>query len=142
MNSACLISIIRIVSLKSLPFDDFTYHLATLAIWGSVEVNLAIICACLTTLKPLIARMFPRLLKSTHMETPRSLGYISRGTGPAASASRSRGTRVKLASGSSVKLCNTRSNDSEEGGMDDFERHIQEGSYTAPPPKAYARPPR
>jgi hypothetical protein len=41
-----------------------------------------------------------------------------------------------------VKLCNTRSNDSEEGGMDDLERHIQGGSYMAPPPKAYARLPR
>jgi hypothetical protein len=131
------------VSLSSLAFNDFTYHLATLAIWGSVEVNLAIICACLTTLKPLIVRMFPRLLKSTYMETPRSLGYIGRGTGTRTSASRSRGTRgVELESGSFVKLCKTRSNDSEEGGMDDLERHIQGGSYMAPPPKAYARLPR
>jgi hypothetical protein len=46
-------------------------------------------------------RIFPRLLKSTYMETPRSLGYIGRGTGTGTSASRSRGTRgVKLESGS------------------------------------------
>ncbi len=30
-----------------------------------MEVNLAIICACLTTLKPLLARLFPRLLATT-----------------------------------------------------------------------------
>jgi hypothetical protein len=136
--SACLISIIRIVSLRSLPYGDFTYHLATLAIWGSVEVNLAIICACLMTLKPLIVRIFPRLLKSTYMETPRSLGYIDRGTGISASASRGRGTRVKHESESLVELSNSR-NDSEEGGMDDLERHIQGGVYMATPPRAYAR---
>ncbi len=35
-----------------------------MAYWGAVEVNLAIICACLTTLKPLIVRLFPEFLGS------------------------------------------------------------------------------
>lgn len=127
------------MSLRSLPFDDITYHLATLAIWGSVEVNLAIICACLTTLKPLIARVFPRLLRSTYPGTPRSLDYIEPGTGTALSASRSHGARVIHESESVVKLSDARSNDSEEREMDDLERRIQGGVYMAAPPKAYAR---
>jgi len=43
---------------------DPTYELATLAYWGAVEVNLAIICACLTTLKPLLQKLLPNLLGS------------------------------------------------------------------------------
>lgn len=33
--------------------------------WAAVEINLAIVCACLTTLRPLVARLFPRLLGMT-----------------------------------------------------------------------------
>jgi hypothetical protein len=42
--------------------SDFLYNLAVLAYWSAVEIHLAIICACLTTLKPLILRWFPKLL--------------------------------------------------------------------------------
>lgn len=42
-----------------------TYEFSTVAYWGAVEVNLAIICACLTILKPLLVQLFPRLLNST-----------------------------------------------------------------------------
>jgi len=42
--------------------SDPTYDLAILAYWGAVEVNLAIICACLATLKPLLHKLFPKLL--------------------------------------------------------------------------------
>lgn len=34
----------------------------TIACWTIVEPNLAVICACLTTIKPLVSRLFPRLL--------------------------------------------------------------------------------
>ncbi len=60
--SICLISIIRIVSISRLDFSDISYQFTTVAYWGAVEVNLAIICACLTTLKPLLVRFFPKLL--------------------------------------------------------------------------------
>jgi hypothetical protein len=43
---------------------DITYDMARIAYWGVVEVNLAIICACLTTIKPLLVKWFPRLLGS------------------------------------------------------------------------------
>jgi len=34
--------------------------------WTSVEVNLAIICACLMMLKPLVAKFFPKLFESIY----------------------------------------------------------------------------
>ena len=33
-----------------------------MAYWGAVEVNLPIICACLTTIRPLLNKLFPGLL--------------------------------------------------------------------------------
>ena len=39
-----------------------------IAIWTMLEVNIAVICACLTTIKPLLSRMFPCLFM------PRDLG--------------------------------------------------------------------
>lgn len=35
-----------------------------MTIWSCVELNIAIICACCMTLRPLVARLFPRLLSS------------------------------------------------------------------------------
>jgi len=64
-RSVCLVSLIRIVSIVRLDFLDITYTFSTISYWGAAEVNLAIICACLTTLKPLLVRLFPRLLGST-----------------------------------------------------------------------------
>lgn len=44
------------------------------AAWSSIEVNVAIICACLPTLKPLIIRIFPSLLGSTRKGPGASAG--------------------------------------------------------------------
>lgn len=41
---------------------DATYSFAVLAYWGAVEVNLPIICACLTTIRPLLNKLLPWLL--------------------------------------------------------------------------------
>ncbi|KAK4129049.1 hypothetical protein N657DRAFT_51133 [Parathielavia appendiculata] len=137
---ACLISVIRIVAVSSMDFSDKTYNLATLSIWGSVEVNLAIICACLTTLKPLIVRLFPNLLKSSYMGTPRTLGYIDPASGTAASV---HGPRVKHGSASFqvARVDDVRGTDSEGCEMDDLENQIQRGAYIVTPSKAYARLP-
>jgi hypothetical protein len=115
-----------------------TYNLATLSIWSSIEVNLAIICACLTTLKPLIVRMFPRLLKTSHLATPRTLGYTDRATGTAVSG---HGTRAKRESASFARLEDADSNDSTGCEMDELESQVQRGVYMAAPPKAYTRLP-
>ncbi len=83
--SVCLISILRIVSLSSLDYTDLPYQSSFIATWGAAEVNLAIICACLPTLKPLVVRFFPNLLgpptDKTHDPATRTIGG---GGGPAA----------------------------------------------------------
>lgn len=63
--SVCIVSIVRLVTLVEVetePLIDPTYSSATLSYWTSIEVNAATSCACIMTLKPLIVRIFPRLL--------------------------------------------------------------------------------
>ncbi len=50
-------------------FFDETYGMSGIAIWGSVEMNLAIICACAATLKPLVNKWFPHRLGSNTTAT-------------------------------------------------------------------------
>jgi hypothetical protein len=41
-----------------------TWEAPTIANWTCIEVHVAIICACLTTLKPFLTRFFPKILGS------------------------------------------------------------------------------
>jgi hypothetical protein len=63
----CFISILRLIQLVRANSDasDFTYTAAELSYLTAVEVNGAIVCACVMTLKPLLARFFPRLFLSS-----------------------------------------------------------------------------
>ncbi|TVY80510.1 Satratoxin biosynthesis SC1 cluster protein, partial [Lachnellula suecica] len=62
----CLVSILRLRSIyttshsKDVPWDGVGS-----AIWSNIEVNVVIICASLPTIKPLVSKIFPRLLSST-----------------------------------------------------------------------------
>ncbi|KAK4171373.1 hypothetical protein QBC36DRAFT_295424 [Triangularia setosa] len=61
----CIVSIVRLVYLIDVVKKqgyDATYNSAQMIYWTSVEVSAAICCACLMTLKPLIQRLFPKLL--------------------------------------------------------------------------------
>lgn len=121
-------------------YADVTYRLASLHIWGAVEVNLAIICACMTTLKPLVARVFPQLLQSGDRGTPGSLGYIERRPWTAVSVPRNPDSRAKQGSTASVELDTALSNDSGDCEMDDLEKdQIQRGVYMAMPAEAIPR---
>ncbi|GAB1309882.1 Rhodopsin domain-containing protein [Madurella fahalii] len=61
----CFISILRLLQLLRAQVDpDFTYVAAELSYLTAVEVNGAIVCACVMTLKPLLAKFFPRVLSS------------------------------------------------------------------------------
>lgn len=63
--SVCIISIVRLIALINItqyPSWDGFYSSANMIYWTAVEVNAAIACACIMTLKPLIQRVFPRLL--------------------------------------------------------------------------------
>lgn len=48
---------------------DFTYDNTSLQYWTCIEVNTAIVCACVMTLKPLINRHFPSIVRSRPTNT-------------------------------------------------------------------------
>ncbi|KAL9111934.1 MAG: hypothetical protein Q9227_003784 [Pyrenula ochraceoflavens] len=69
----CITSILRLKSLYTASVStDLTWDNVGAAAWSSVELNVAIICASLPMLKPLIVRMFPKLLGSTRRGAGRS----------------------------------------------------------------------
>ncbi|KAB5516937.1 hypothetical protein GE09DRAFT_574246 [Coniochaeta sp. 2T2.1] len=60
-----LMSVIRLLYLiAEYNHPDFTYANATLTYWTCIEVNTAIVCACVMTLKPLMNRYLPSLVRS------------------------------------------------------------------------------
>jgi len=66
----CFVSIIRLIIVSRAQTDpillmDYTYNLASVSYWNSIEINLGIIVACLMTLRPLAARFVPKIFAST-----------------------------------------------------------------------------
>ncbi|KAK1764388.1 hypothetical protein QBC33DRAFT_594971 [Phialemonium atrogriseum] len=84
----CIVSVLRLLTLirvETTPNIDASYD-AELLYWSAVEVNAAISCACVMTLKPLVARMFPRLLSTApyqHQDQNRYRGRDQQTNGPA-----------------------------------------------------------
>ena len=78
----CFISILRLLQLIHAQTDpDFTYAAAALSHLTAVEINGAIVCACVMTLKPLLSRIWPRFLggsASFRSSRSRSGGYRNR----------------------------------------------------------------
>ncbi|KAK3938736.1 hypothetical protein QBC46DRAFT_365287 [Diplogelasinospora grovesii] len=76
----CVVSILRLITLvhveESNPWDS-TYTSAQLIFWTAIEVNTAVSCACIMTLKPLIAKVFPRLLSTSQYFRDQSLAWIT-----------------------------------------------------------------
>ncbi|PWY68578.1 hypothetical protein BO94DRAFT_569878 [Aspergillus sclerotioniger CBS 115572] len=75
----CATSIVRLTTLiKLIRTPDFTEGNGLAATWSFVESNVAIICACLPPLRPLIIRFFPHLMpsrmRSTYREKPTKEG--------------------------------------------------------------------
>ncbi|KAH7071774.1 hypothetical protein FB567DRAFT_538784 [Paraphoma chrysanthemicola] len=66
----CIVSILRLHSLYLATITkDPTWENIGVANWSNIELNTAILCACLPTLRPLILRLFPSLLPSGHGRT-------------------------------------------------------------------------
>ncbi|KAK1759119.1 hypothetical protein QBC47DRAFT_371088 [Echria macrotheca] len=58
----CVISIIRFYYLYyGAESVDVTWIIAGVSMWSAVELNVAIVCACLLVMKPLFLRLFPGL---------------------------------------------------------------------------------
>ncbi|KAE8160489.1 hypothetical protein BDV40DRAFT_290038 [Aspergillus tamarii] len=85
-------SILRLSSLRAVANDpDTSYSNVGAAYWTAAECNVAIICACLPFLRPIVSCLFPKLL-STH-------SYNRYTRNPTATATtRSRVTRMQLPS--------------------------------------------
>ena len=51
--------------------DDFSWYASLSFMWSAIEVHVGIICACVPSLKPLVARILPSMLRDT--SNPRDL---------------------------------------------------------------------
>lgn len=68
--SVCIISILRLPALLlAAKSTDPTWDNVSIADWSCIELNIAIMCPSLTTLKPLLARFFPHLLLSSNQQS-------------------------------------------------------------------------
>jgi hypothetical protein len=69
IRSVCIISVIRLPALHlAATTSDPTWNNIGIANWSCIELNAAITCASLSTLKPLISRIFPKLLPSVRVQ--------------------------------------------------------------------------
>jgi hypothetical protein len=66
LNSVCAVSITRVVATYSIAKeyikhpDDVIYYTAPVFFWTNIELSLAIVCACLPTLRPIWFHFHPR----------------------------------------------------------------------------------
>ncbi|KAJ4190648.1 hypothetical protein NW759_016713 [Fusarium solani] len=77
---ACIVAIIRLHSLyvnNSAPLEQQPIKGVDIALWSGLEINVAIICACVPALKPLFVRAFPRLISSFISSTKTSKPNLS-----------------------------------------------------------------
>jgi fucose permease len=51
---------------------DFSWYAALSYMWSAVEVHVGIICACIPTIKPLVVRLLPKLLRDDTKTTQKS----------------------------------------------------------------------
>ncbi|KAH7179952.1 uncharacterized protein B0J16DRAFT_291611, partial [Fusarium flagelliforme] len=86
---ACVVSIYRIHTLKmAAETKDPNWDNVDAAIWSFLEITIAIITACLPTLKPLFSKLMPKIFASSYGqsnaqsygESPKSLQLRSRST--------------------------------------------------------------
>lgn len=66
INSICIVSIIRLVLLATIKDGlDYSYTGVETIYWSLIEINTAIVCASIMTLKPLFNRMFAQSSRQT-----------------------------------------------------------------------------
>ncbi|KAJ9215666.1 hypothetical protein DTO166G4_2772 [Paecilomyces variotii] len=69
-----VISIVRLASLVAIDFTDITYSVQMGVMWTVLEPELAIICANMPVMKPILSRVFPNLFPSSKRRTHRISG--------------------------------------------------------------------
>ncbi|KAH6665401.1 hypothetical protein B0J14DRAFT_660576 [Halenospora varia] len=102
----CLISILRLHSLYTLSVSsDLTYDNLNAAMWSAIEANTGIICASLQTVRPVVARIFPRIFATSRNTSKASqLSTFNKQTGvnkPLPSLSSNKRSSTRISKGSS-----------------------------------------
>ncbi|KAJ5081510.1 Major facilitator superfamily domain general substrate transporter [Penicillium alfredii] len=113
--------------------------------WSVVEVNVSVICGCVPSLKPLVARLIPKLIKDADDSLSRSpnvhygagespvamppAAVVPEAGGPAPSSSPSAGNQFKPSQNGNDSLSTRRS--SKPMGMLDFLGHPETGPHDA-----------
>lgn len=80
-DSVCVVSMLRLNALVVLSrnMTDFSWYGPETAYWSSIEINVAILCACAPVLKPLVTRVFPRFGSGYQYGHSRGQGTTSGG---------------------------------------------------------------
>lgn len=91
-------SLIRLVILSQLTFEDLTYDVATTVQWSTVEVNVGILCACLPVMAPLLPAKWRGGTSGSTAKNSHNLHYAE----PTATNRSSRHYKKFLADSSSV----------------------------------------
>ncbi|KAJ5963480.1 Major facilitator superfamily domain general substrate transporter [Penicillium vulpinum] len=63
---------VKSIHIQNIGGVDFSWYASLSFMWSAVEVNLSIICGCVPSLKPLVTRLVPKLIRDTNDETSTS----------------------------------------------------------------------
>ncbi|KAF7589654.1 hypothetical protein BBP40_003988 [Aspergillus hancockii] len=61
--------LLREIHLQDPGGDDFNWYASLSFMWSVVEVNVSVMCACVPSLKPLVARIIPKMIRDTDGST-------------------------------------------------------------------------
>ncbi|KAJ5811039.1 Major facilitator superfamily domain general substrate transporter [Penicillium robsamsonii] len=63
---------VKSIHIQNIGGVDFSWYASLSFMWSVVEVNLSIICGCVPSLKPLVTRLVPKLIRDTNDDTSAS----------------------------------------------------------------------
>ncbi|KAL2867866.1 putative MFS monosaccharide transporter [Aspergillus lucknowensis] len=63
---------LRKIHLQNYGAGDFSWYASLSFMWSVVEVNVSVMCACVPSLKPLVARLVPKLIRDSEESTETS----------------------------------------------------------------------
>lgn len=70
VNSTIAFSAVRLTSLNSIDFEDFSYTVIPVMTWTTAEAGVAILVASSALLRPVFDKMFHRILSLSSEKTP------------------------------------------------------------------------
>ncbi|KAI9923972.1 hypothetical protein ASPWEDRAFT_47830 [Aspergillus wentii DTO 134E9] len=134
---------IQTIHLSDARGDDISWYASLSFMWSVVEVNVSVMCACVPSLKPLVARIIPKMIRDTDDETRTTADAIQAANMPAdvppANASNERSSRSQSQSASENKNSQAGSGSSASGSRRDSRMNMLEfltGPETVQDPEA------